>query len=87
MHTFNPKEAILNTFSQKNLSFIVFCLALLVKVGVWADVGGTLIPFYIYPNPSEIQPLLDAKLAHPNVAMRVILDPIMGQDQYRIQSM
>ncbi|QLH37195.1 MAG: hypothetical protein HWD61_14480 [Parachlamydiaceae bacterium] len=56
----------------------MFCLALLVKVGVWADVGGTLIPFYIYPNPSEIQPLLDAKLAHPNVAMRVILDPDNG---------
>jgi len=37
-----------------------------------------LIPFYIYPTSDAIQPLLDAKTLHPNVSMRVIMNPDSG---------
>ena len=43
-----------------------------------ATVGGTLIPFYIYPTSTAIAPLLTEKSNHPNVPMLVILDPANG---------
>jgi hypothetical protein len=67
-----------NYLSMKFIGQLFFSLILFLNGMVSADVGGTLIPFYIYPTPTMIQPLLDAKLAHPNVAMRVILDPANG---------
>ncbi len=70
-------EVILNIFSKKFFGLLVFSFILLMKA-LWADIGGTLIPFYIYPTPTAIQPLLDAKLAHPNVPMRVIMNPASG---------
>ncbi len=51
---------------------------LLLHYAAYADVQGILIPFYIYPTPEAIQPLLNAKALHPNVPMRVILDPDNG---------
>jgi hypothetical protein len=63
---------------KRILGLFVFCFFFLVKATVFASVGGILIPFYIYPTPDAIQPLLNAKIAHPNVPMRVILDPANG---------
>lgn len=67
-----------NYLSHKFFALCIFCTVLLVKGLVFAEVGGTLIPFYIYPTAAAIQPLIDEKLAHPNVGMRVILDPASG---------
>ena len=67
-------------FSKKIFGLFFSCL-LLLSAAAWGDVGGTLIPFYGYPTPAAIQPLLDAKAAHPNVPMRVILDPASGPGQ------
>lgn len=50
----------------------------LIQATGWADVGGILIPFYIYPTETAIQPLLDAKMEHPDVPMRVIMNPASG---------
>jgi hypothetical protein len=57
---------------------------ILVFVGVMVNhsfavnATGSLIPFYIYPTPTAIQPLLDAKSAHPSVPICVILNPNSG---------
>jgi hypothetical protein len=39
---------------------------------------GALVPFYIYPTIAALQPLINAKLAHPHVPFRVILNPNSG---------
>jgi Spherulation-specific family 4 len=39
---------------------------------------GTMVPFYLDPTTSSIQPLLTAKQKYPNVPMRVILNPNSG---------
>ncbi len=79
-----------NCISKKNFGLFIFSLMLLLKSVTWASVGGTLIPFYIYPTPAAIQPLLTAKLEHPNVSMRVILNPDSGpgtvQDPVYVQA-
>lgn len=72
-------EVILNQYLFKKIfGLLLFSLAFLWKGSASADVGGILIPFYIYPTPTAIQPLLDAKALHPNVPMRVILNPASG---------
>lgn len=68
----------MNLLSKKIYGLLLFSFMLFLKGISWADVGGILIPFYIYPTPDMVQPLLDAKLAHPNVPMRVILNPASG---------
>lgn len=67
-----------NYLSKKILSLLVFSFMLLFSGSASANVGGVLIPFYIYPTPSAIQPLLTQKLLHPDVPMRVILNPASG---------
>lgn len=62
----------------KSVFQIIFFSLVLINQTLVADVAGTLIPFYIYPTSTAIQPLLDEKLAHPNVPMRIILDPANG---------
>jgi len=64
--------------SKKIIGLLYFVLMLTLNGAVFADVAGSLIPFYIYPTPIAIQPLLDAKQQHPNIPMRVILDPDSG---------
>lgn len=73
------RRGILNTnYLKSTLGIFVFCFLFLAKTLSWASVGGTLIPFYIYPTATAIQPLLDAKAAHPTVGMRVIMNPASG---------
>ncbi len=60
------------------LSFIVFSFLVLWKGASFADPSGILIPFYIYPTSTAIQPLLDAKTNYPNVPMRVVMNPDSG---------
>lgn len=67
-----------NFFSKKFLGLLFFSFVLLFKSMAVANTGGILIPFYIYPTTAAIQPLLNEKLAHPNVPMRVILNPASG---------
>lgn len=63
---------------KKILNFLLFSFLILWKGMSFADTAGILIPFYIYPTEEAIQPLLDAKLSHPNVSMRVIMNPDSG---------
>lgn len=63
---------------KRVLGILFFSFIFLAKTAAWAQAGGTIIPFYIYPTSTAIQPLLDAKSLHPNVGMRVILNPDTG---------
>lgn len=63
---------------KKIFGSLVFCFFLFWQASGWATIAGTLIPFYIYPSQSAIQPLLDAKSAHPHIPMRIILNPASG---------
>ncbi len=63
----------------KNLfSLLCFSIILIYQGSVDASVGGILIPYYGYPTPAAIQPLITQKQLHPNVPMRVILNPASG---------
>jgi hypothetical protein len=67
----------LKTF-LKLLGIFIFSWCHFLNSSVSASVQGILIPFYIYPTPCAIQPLLDARAQHPDVPMRVILNPATG---------
>ena len=63
---------------KRLIGFVFFSCLLFITSMSWANADGILIPFYIYPTSTAIQPLLNAKTNHPNVPMRVILDPANG---------
>ena len=66
------KSIIINSFSR----LLLFCL--MITGTTWGDVTGLLVPFYVYPTDTAIQPLITAKANNSDLPIRVILNPASG---------